>query len=187
MASLPDRVAAGALELRRWSLDRLDDAVRSVEASYPELHQWMDWALSLPTRESLQRFIEDSIASFEADREWQYCLVDGEDGELVGAAGLHRRGEPNELEIGYWVRTDRCGRGYATASARSLTTAAFGSSLDLETVVICMDKANVASAAVPRKLGFRLDREVEQDIVTPGHTGRKLIWSMERSRWLDGP
>jgi RimJ/RimL family protein N-acetyltransferase len=47
-----------------------------------------------------------------------------------------------------------------------------------------MDRANGASAAVPRKLGFTLIREEERPRVTPGHTGVGLIWSLDRSTWL---
>jgi RimJ/RimL family protein N-acetyltransferase len=48
-----------------------------------------------------------------------------------------------------------------------------------------MDRENVASAAVPRKLGFALVGEVEREIVTPGHSGRGWIWAVDRPRWLE--
>jgi RimJ/RimL family protein N-acetyltransferase len=50
-----------------------------------------------------------------------------------------------------------------------------------------MDRANRASAAVPRKLGFVLDRAEDRPIQTPGHTGHGVVWAMPRDRWRDGP
>ena len=59
----------------------------------------------------------DGEAAFDADREWSYALVERAPASSWGRAGLHRRSGPETVEIGYWVRSDRTGRGYATAAA----------------------------------------------------------------------
>jgi RimJ/RimL family protein N-acetyltransferase len=46
------------------------------------------------------------------------------------------------------------------------------------------DKANVASAGVPRKLGFALLAEVPDEIRAPGEIGIECRWRMERDQWL---
>jgi hypothetical protein len=44
-----------------------------------------------------------------------------------------------------------------------------------------MDQANRASAAIPPKLGFRLEgEETMRDVVTSGHTGKGWIWTRVR-------
>jgi RimJ/RimL family protein N-acetyltransferase len=184
MALMPDRLQAGEIELRRWHSDYVDAIKAAVESSYLELHRWMAWAQTMPTTEAMSAVIAGGSASFEADREWQYVLREVASDELVGGAGLHRRVDPDALEIGYWVRTDRTGRGYATSSARALTDAAFASPLGFERVEIHMDQTNLASVAVPRKLGYRLVLEEDREILAPGHSGRGFIWNMERSSWL---
>lgn len=89
--------------------------------------------------------------------------------------GLHRRIDPGAIERGYWLRTDRTGRGIITACARSLTHAAL-ELRGVDRLEIRCDEANVRSAAVPRRLGHRLAR-VEDDAVTaPGEVGRSMIW-----------
>jgi RimJ/RimL family protein N-acetyltransferase len=65
-------------------------------------------------------------------------------------------------------------------AARSLTEAAFRFVTSAERVVIRVDRANVASARVPAKLGYALDGEESRDRLAPGHTGRGLVWSMSR-------
>jgi hypothetical protein len=66
-----------------------------------------------------------------------------------------------------------CGpRGSSTACVR-----------DAGQVEIRMDRANVASAGVPAKLGDRLDGAEAHARLARGHTGRRLIWSMTRDRW----
>jgi len=180
---MPDRLPAGDIELCRWRTRHVDEIKAAVESSYRELHQWMAWAQTMPTSEALRAVIADGAASFEADREWQYVLREVANDELVGGAGLHRRVGPDGLEIGYWVRTDRTGRGYATSAARALTDAAFAVQ-GFERVEIHMDQANLASAAVPRKLGYRLVLEEDREVLAPGHSGRGFVWAVERSSWL---
>jgi RimJ/RimL family protein N-acetyltransferase len=180
VALLPDVLPAGAIELRRWRIGSLAALMNAIGASYPELQRWMAWAQTMPTAEQQRDVLEAGEAAFDADREWGYLLYEQSSGDLVGGAGLHRRGEPQVTEIGYWVRSDRTGRGYATATARALTEAAFSRLPDIERVEIHMDKANAASAAVPRKLGYRLDREVPRDILALAHTGTGLVWVLDR-------
>jgi RimJ/RimL family protein N-acetyltransferase len=96
--------------------------------------------------------------------------------------GLKRHGG-GEMEIGYWIRSDRTGRGDASEATRLLTNAAFNSGLDITSVRVSMDRANAASAAVPRKLGFELDDEYDRDVVTPGHSRRAIAWVLARDDW----
>ena len=181
---MPNWLEAGEIELCRWHPRYADEIKAAVESSYPELHRWMVWAQTMPTSEAMSAVIADGVASFDADREWQYVLREVSCDELVGGAGLHRRVGLDGLEIGYWVRTDRTGRGYATSAARALTEAAFSLPLGFERVEIHMDQANVASVAVPRKLGYRLALEEDREVLAPGHSGRGFIWTVERSSWL---
>ena len=103
MARLPDRLAAGPLELRRWSLDHLDALMKAIDASQPDLARWLSWAEPMPTREDEARVVRDGVAAFDADKDWGYFLMEP-DGALVGGVGLHQTSD-NEVEIGYWVRS----------------------------------------------------------------------------------
>jgi RimJ/RimL family protein N-acetyltransferase len=126
-------------------------------------------------------------AAFDAGAEWNFLLFDPGDETVVGGAGLHPRAGPESIEIGSWVRTDRTGRGYATAAAGALADAAFAHLRGIDRVEIRMDRANRASAAVPPKLGFRLVGHEARELLAPGHTGEGLIWALDRAprdpRW----
>jgi RimJ/RimL family protein N-acetyltransferase len=187
VAALPDDLFGDRLHLRRWSLGAIDEVAAAIEASFTELHTWMRWAATMPTHESLTALVREDIALFDADEHWSYWIRERDGGALVGGAGLNRRGVDDELEIGYWVRTDRTGRGYATEAARILTDAAFDADLGIASVKISMDRAHAASAAVPPKLGFRRDAEYERDIETPGHSGSGIAWVIDRHEWLNQP
>ena len=47
---------------------------------------------------------------------------------------------------------------------------------EVEQVEIHCDEANVRSAAVPRRLGFTLDRLEDRPITAPGEHGRHMVW-----------
>jgi len=140
----------------------------------------MDWAQVMPTPEDLRSVLEAGEAAFDADQEWDYTVYEPVTDTLLGGAGLHRGVEPVALNIGYWTRSDCTGRGYATAATRTLTEVAFTLIRGIQRVEIHMDKANVASAAVPRKLGFRLDHEEVRQVEALGHTGHGLVWVLDR-------
>jgi len=155
----------------------------AIESSQPELARWLPWADPMPALEAERDFLRDRQAAFDLDADWGYSLIESGTDELVGGAGLHPR-ESGTVEIGYWVRTDRTRRGYATAAAGALRDAAFQYLPDVERVIIRMDQANVASAAVPPKLGFHLDGADElRDVLTPGHTGRGWVWLCARATY----
>ena len=153
----------------------------AIEISFTELQGWMPWATHMPSAAVELQVLASGAMAFDADREWQYSVHETGSGALVGGAGLHRRVGPSALEVGYWTRSDRTGRGYATAAAHALTQAAFAYVSGIDTVEIHTDAANVASAAIPAKLGFTLARADPRSPETRGGTGTFLIWELERA------
>jgi RimJ/RimL family protein N-acetyltransferase len=172
MAHLPGELAAGPIVLARLTPEHIDELVSAAVASFVELHQWMTWAHNVPTRADVADFFDDDVA-------WAYAMIERESGELVGSCDGRGVSGTSTVEIGYWVRSERTRRGYASASATALVDAAFRY-LDVDRVTIRMDEGNVASARVPAKIGFRLLGEEARKIETPGHTGKGLIWVLDR-------
>ncbi len=177
---MPDQLAAGPLDLHRWRPHHLHPLLDAVASSFAELHPWMPWAGTMPTAAEQRAVLRAGEASFDADREWSYVLIERDSGQLVGAAGLHRRAGPRSVEIGYWVRTDRTGRGYATSAARALAEAALAHLAEVDRIEIRMDPANRASAAIPPTLGFHRVDAVGGGTSGTGRTGDHLVWVLER-------
>ena len=169
--------------LCRWRQHHLDALLEAIRLSLPELRQWMPWALDMPTVEAEGDFLRRGEEDFQSGAQMGFGVFEVEDGELVGACGLARGEEAHVAEIGYWIRSDRTERGYATAATKSLTDAGFTHLTELERIEIRCDAANHPSAAVPRKLGYRLERETEMLAAAPGHTGRGLLWAVTRDEW----
>ena len=177
VAGVPDPIAVGAhgLLLRCWRIDDAPAVLAAIEASLPELRLFMPWAMDKPTLETVEAFLR----SLTPGQSMGFGLLDG-GGEVVGGFGLHDRRGPGILEMGYWVRSDRTGRGYATAAARALTDTAFDCFPDVHRIEIRCDPANLASAAIPRKLGYRLDRTEDVPVEATAQTGYQQVWVLDR-------
>ena len=107
------------------------------------------------------------------------------EGTVAGSCGLHRRLGPSALEIGYWLHRSFTRRGLATTAARLLTEAAF-SRPEITHVEIHTDRANSASAGVPRRLGYRLVGERPDERHGPADVGIECVWRMGRDVWERG-
>jgi len=184
---LPATLPAGPLTLCRWRVADTADALTAIEASIDDLRPWMDWAADGVPSESVQREVfRHGEAAFDDGAEFGYLLREAATEEMVGGCGLHPRVGPGGIELGYWVRSDRHSRGYATAAARALTTASFAWLPEVDRVEIHVDEGNKASARVPTKLGYRPERREQRVRVAPGQTGTCVIWVMHRQEWEKG-
>ncbi len=195
----------GDVVLERSRPSDLDDLVAAVNMSLAELRGWMPWAQEPATVESITTFLAEADRSWNERREFQFSMraargvgvprppvrdrAGGEAGgqrtgagdlpAVIGYCGLHGGLGPGSLEIGYWVRSDCTGRGVATSAARALCRCAL-SLRGIDHVEVHCDEQNAASAAVPGKLGFRLERVDSYDAEVPAASGRMMIWVRSR-------
>jgi RimJ/RimL family protein N-acetyltransferase len=171
----PELLDAGNVRLRRHNVGDAEGITEAVVASIAELRPWMPWATEEATDVGFQRQrLESAVASWEAGSDFSYVVVDDED-RVLGVMSLMARIGPDALEIGYWLRSDFTGRGIATACVGALTKAALALPHVVAVEIHC-DEANVRSAAIPRRLGYRLDRIDQDKITAPGEIGRLMIW-----------
>jgi RimJ/RimL family protein N-acetyltransferase len=171
LIALPDGFA-----LRRRTLDDAQAVNQAVLRNLDHLRPWMVWADRAPSLAHTREMTQAGEELWVAGTDFLFVLDRPEEpGSVLGAFGLHGRIGPGALEIGYWIDAAHTGRSLATNGAAALTTAALALP-GIERVEIHCDEANLASAAVPRKLGYRLDRIAEVEPEAPAETGRKLIW-----------
>lgn len=174
-AAPPEQVAAGPLLLRRLRAEDAAAIAAAVAASMDHLRPWMPWATPDSADPRTQRVrVAESDEMWAQGTDFIYSIVDG-DGVLSGEIGLHRRLEDGGIEIGYWIAKRQTRRGLGTAAAGALTEVALRLP-GVTRVEIHCDEANEPSSAIPRKLGYRLDRVTSHPPEAPGESGRRQIW-----------
>ena len=176
MSAVPDRIALPhvGVVLRRYHESDIDGLYAAVEESRDHLRPHMPWADE--SRHEFVAFLTAAIAQWDRGADRNYAIVDDADGRYLGGCGLHDRVGADGREIGYWLVAAATGRGIVTAAARALTATALAMD-GVSRVEIHCDEANVRSAAVARRLGFRLDRIEADRISAPGDLGRSMIWT----------
>jgi RimJ/RimL family protein N-acetyltransferase len=163
--------------LRRHRADDLDALHAVIEENRDHLRPFMPWADQ--ARAQTAEFLERAVADWDAGTNFNLLItvppsgVDPE--EILGGTGLHARGAEGSFEIGYWLSEAATRRGVITAAAGRLTDIALAMD-GIDAVEIHCDEANLKSAAVPRRLGYVLDRTIERPPAAPGEHGRLMAW-----------
>ena len=152
---------------------------RAVDSSLDHLRQWMPWAMHEPSELWV---IEERIARFQREflsgEDRSFGIFSADETEILGGIGLHPGEAADTLELGYWLRADSTGKGLATEAAAALTQAAFAE-LGVKRIEIRCDPRNLRSARIPERLGFRLEKVLIADTLTPtGEPRDTMMWAM---------
>lgn len=182
------RIETERTVLRCWRPQDAPLIMEAIEKSVDHLRDWLPWAANEPTS------LEDKIAllrrwraQFDLDEDYTYGIFSPDEKAVWGGSGLHKRLSGSALEIGYWVRVDLINRGLATEVSAALSRVAFAVN-SVERVEIHCDPANVRSAAIPRKLGFKQEELVRCSAeTTQGPTRATKIWTLSRQEHRKTP
>jgi RimJ/RimL family protein N-acetyltransferase len=146
---LPLRTAR--LELRPSQPDYLDETWAAIRVSIAELQPWMPWAIS-PRKEDTRGFLEQSAAEWESGSDRHFSVF--MDGSYCGNCSLIRVDRAHRsAELGYWMRSDLCGKGLTTEAAHAVVSFGFWQE-GMHRVELQAGVANVGSLRVAEKLGF---------------------------------
>lgn len=174
-----EEVPSEHLVLRRVQVDDAEGIATAVGASLDYLRPWMPWATLDAAEPRTQRIrVSEADELWEAGTDFIYSVLLRPELTVIGEIGLHRRVGDGGMEIGYWIDTRYSGRGLGTEAAGALTDLALALPGVTRTEIHC-DVANQASAAIPRKLGYRLDRIDRHQPEAPGERGRRMVWVTE--------
>lgn len=121
----------------------------------------------------------DRIRSeFAAEGFGFYAVERSADGALLGFTGLHRvsfdtEGLAGKVEIGWRLRAEAWGHGYATEAARACLSHAM--SLGLGQIVSFTAAANLRSQRVMQRIGMEFRGEFDHPALPAGHRLRRHV------------
>ena len=147
-----------------------------IEESIDHIRPFLSWADSEPRGLEQQRLL---ITRW--DENWEsnrgtiaYGIFQG--GVPVGGSNLKLTQGSDAVEIGYWVHPRYVCQGIATRASRALAFAVL-ETFPGSAVEIRHDVRNIASAAIPRRLGFA---QVSSHEVDDNRGGRyvEMVWQL---------
>lgn len=147
----------------------------------------MRWLGGVKSPEVIHQVVNERLTGFQEQRGFTFWAVERkEDGELLGFCGLKiadDAGSPVEgdYEIGWRLREDAWGQGYAKEAASASLDHAF-KELGAERVVALTVAGNTPSWGLMERLG--MTRRPDLDYEGPDWAeGIVIVYVMERAEW----
>ena len=182
------------IEVQLWDRPRLITTdrlvIRPVEKVDCEaIHRYagdptIDMMMFLPneTVEDTKKFVGFAVSEWAKDdpedREFVVLLA----GEIIGGVNLEKCEAANTYEIGWIIREDMRGKGYAAEAAKALTEYAF-EVLSADRVQAHCDSRNKASEKVMQKIGMTLvDDKGTRHYPKTGITSREYLYAVTRPK-----
>lgn len=181
------RIETKRLVIRCYNPTDAELLAESVTESLEHLKPWMPWVYEEPEPiqakvDRLKRF----RGLFDLGEDYIYGIFNPEETKLLGGTGLHTRLGNNELEIGYWIHKDFTNQGLVTESTAALIKVAF-EIIHVHRIEIHCDPANLASASIPRKLGFIHEGTLRQKTPFLDRWSDSMIWGLLEDEYANSP
>jgi len=181
------RIETKRLVVRCW--DPKDAALiqEAAAASKEHLLPFMPWAVNEPqTAEQKLELTRRFRGSFDRGEDYVYGIFNRDESRALGGTGLHTRLSGNALEIGYWLHKDFINQGLITESTAALTKVAF-EIYHVDRMEIHCSIENLASAAVPRKLGYIHEATRRRLGYANGQPSDTMIWTLFADEYPNTP
>ena len=170
--------------MRAWREDDVEAALEIVLRNQDHLQTYMRWMTPEYSTEDARKFVVEGIRN-RMDKTALGLALE-KDGELIGSIGFNRLDWAARLcEIGYWIDREAEGKGTITKACRALIDYAFDD-LSMNRVEIRCSSENTRSAAVPERLGFKLEGKLRQAEVLHGRAHDFLVFGLlaeDRRLW----
>jgi len=172
------RIETDRLVVRCWEPKDALLMQAAAAASKDHLLPFMPWAANEPqTVDQKIDLIRRFRGLFDRSEDYVYGIFNHDESRALGGTGLHTRLSGNALEIGYWLHKDFINQGYITESTSALTKVAFEIYRMDRTEIHCSIE-NLASAAIPRKLGYVHEATRRRLGYANGKSTDSMIWTL---------
>lgn len=182
------RIETARLVIRCWNPLDAPLLKQAVDANLEHLRPWMPWINGEPT--DIQAKIDTLRyfrGRFDLNQDFVYGVFTPDERRVLGGTGLHTRQGHNAREIGYWIDQEFTRQGLATEVSAALTRVAFEIDKVARVEIHC-DPANLASASVPRKLGYTHEATLRRrNTGSDGAPSDSMIWTLHEDEYRATP
>lgn len=130
--------------LKRCSPEAAKEMFEAARESVEEVYPWLVWCHPDYQISAYQEWISQQTQHWEEGKEYSFTIRNLQE-HLVGGCGLnHLKPEDKIDNLGYWVRSENTGKGYATSATELLAKFVFDH-LEIRRVEIVTAVENVPS------------------------------------------
>jgi RimJ/RimL family protein N-acetyltransferase len=181
------RIETDRLVVRCYQPTDVQLLAESVAESVDHLKPWMPWAHSEPELfEAKVDRVKRFRGEFDLGENFVYGIFNLEEDRLLGGTGFHTRIGDEQLEIGYWIHKDFINQGLVTESTAALVKVAY-EVIHIHRLEIHCDPRNLASAAIPRKLGFTYEGTLRAKTRFLDQWSDSMVWGLLEGEYPNTP
>lgn len=175
----PEQIETRRLVLSRFHRRDVASLEEGVRSSLADLNEWLPWAHMDYTREDAVAFVRDSIQAWREGKAFDYTIREvGDPDRHLGNISIWQTSRTGKIgEIGYWIRTDLLGRGYATEATEAVMRAGFVQ-MGLHKITLRIAVGNRASERVAEKLGFTVEGVLREELLIRGNWIDHTLYTM---------
>ena len=168
----------GRTAIRRYRPDDVPRLFEAVSESVPELSRWLPWCHANYSPDDSAAFVNSRDAEWEKGEHYSFIIFELRTGEFLGGVGLNFVNRVHNLaNLGYWVRSSRTGRGFASAATRLI--ARFGlEELKFQRLEILAAADNIASQRVAEKAGAVREAVLRKRLLLHGQAHDAVMYSV---------
>lgn len=159
---------------------------KSIDESLKHLQPWLLWAKKEPetVQTKLDR-LRKYRGQFDLGIDYVFGIFSKDEKVLIGSTGLHTRIDNNAREIGYWINVNYLKMGYATETVKALIKVGFEIE-GLDRIEIRCSPNNLASQAIPKKMGFLFEATLKNRARdSNGNLRDVMIWTMFKEAYFE--
>lgn len=181
MAEFPKTITDGNVELRQIELtfDNVQMVYETVNRNREYFGEFLEWVKYINRAEDQFDWVKSA-----ASKKYDYFVY--VDGKFAGTIGLVKYcPEPDKrwCEIGYWMDREFAGRGAMTRAVKMLGDFVFSTGEFGRIQIVC-DNANIASARVAEKAGYKMEGIMRQiGKMGTKSSGNHRVYSMLYTEW----
>ena len=177
LLDIPSELASARLTMRTPRAG--DGAIvwPSVQHSLPELKRWMPWATDEYNEQSGEEWCRRAASEFLTRKQLPYLIFAKDSPDHLGTIGAHPHDwEIPSCEIGYWLRSDKTGRGFVTEAVGALVQM-LRDRIKFKRIQIRADELNARSRRVAELAGFQLEGILRCDCFAAGRLRNTCMFS----------
>ncbi|MGN7412487.1 GNAT family N-acetyltransferase [Paenibacillus sp. SAF-068] len=157
MLTIPESFHTERLTIRAPQWGDGEAVNEAIRESAEQLRLWLPFAEKIPSLEESEVTVRKARLKYLERTDMMLHLRDRHTDEFVGSSGLHRIDwNVRCFEIGYWIRTSRCGEGLMTEAVKGIEQFAI-THLEANRLEIRCDARNVRSVKVAERAGYTLE------------------------------
>jgi len=160
LISIDMQIETERLILRRFTTDDAEEYFPLV--ADPAVNRYTGQNLVQTVEQVRQLLLDLPIRDYEVIGYGRMACIEKSSGRLIGFSGMKYLPEFQEPDVGYRFVQDAWGKGYATESASVLMQQCIRD-FKLRRVIGLVDRNNLGSSNVLKKLGLNFEREIKVD------------------------